>query len=188
MKYSKLAMLNFMALCCVLGIFTKKMINPFANIITEALHIPGGVSTAFSIMFLVIASEVVRFSSTEFTERDKRYLGTLMGTVQGFLALALGRVGSMGIFMPLGFMMTGIAIDLVYEAGCLFKFEAKERMIFANVAAAFTASFFANLIVFSLPIQVLGLYLCVSCISGIIFGFLGYTIKQKILCGLLQKE
>lgn len=56
--------------------------------------------------------EVVSFSSTEFTERDKRYLGTLMDTVQEFLALALGRVGSMGIFIPLGFMMTGIAIDL----------------------------------------------------------------------------
>ena len=60
MKHSKLAMLNFMALCCVLGMFTKKLINPFANIITEALHIPGGISTGFSIMFLVIATEVVK--------------------------------------------------------------------------------------------------------------------------------
>lgn len=187
MKYSKLAMLNFMALCCVLGIFTKKMINPFANIITEALHIPGGVSTAFSIMFLVIASEVVRFSDTEFSEKEKRFVATLMGTVQGFLALALGRVGSMGIFMPLGFMVTGITIDLVYEAGKLLSFSAKERMVFANAVAAVMASAFANLLVFSLPLQVLGLYLCVSCSSGTAFGLLGFGIKNKLHHGLLRK-
>ena len=59
MRQSRLSKLNFMALCCVLGLFTKKLINPLANVITEALHIPGGISTGFSIMFLVVAAEVV---------------------------------------------------------------------------------------------------------------------------------
>lgn len=56
----KIGHVEFHGLCCVLGMFTKKLINPFANIITEVLHIPGGISTGFSIMFLVIATEVVK--------------------------------------------------------------------------------------------------------------------------------
>ena len=60
MKTTKLQILNFMALCCSLGLVVKKLVNPLANIITESLHIPGGISTGFSLMFLVIATEIVR--------------------------------------------------------------------------------------------------------------------------------
>ena len=76
MRYSKLAKLNFMALCCVLGMFTKKIINPFANVITEILHIPGGISTGFSIMFLVIATEVVKGKQIEKQESVIQTCGT----------------------------------------------------------------------------------------------------------------
>ena len=72
MKYSRLSMLNFMALCCVLGLVVKKIVNPFANILTDALHIPGGIGTSFSIMFLVIAAEIVRM----------KHSGMMMGAVQ----------------------------------------------------------------------------------------------------------
>lgn len=170
MKYSKLTMLNFMALCCVLGLFTKKLINPFANVITEALHIPGGVSTGFSIMFLVIAAEVVRGKGC----------GTLMGTVQGFLALALGRVGSMGILMPLGYISTGIAIDFIYDVQKYMKCSKTERMVFANALAALMASVTANLLVFHLNGPVLWLYLGVSATSGTCYGFLGSVIVTRL--------
>lgn len=105
MKYKKLFSLNVMALCCVLGFFTKKMINPIANVITESLHIPGGISTGFSIMFLIIAAELLQI----------RHAGVMMGTVQGLLALAFGRVGSMGLFAPIGYIIPGLAIDVVYR-------------------------------------------------------------------------
>lgn len=170
MRYSKLTRFNFMALCCVLGLFTKKMINPFANIITESLHIPGGVSTGFSIMFLIIAVELVRMPKC----------GTLMATVQGLLALALGRVGSMGILMPLGFIVTGIAIDLVYYLHNYFHFSQIERMVFSNALAAFMASLTANILVFQLSGPVLWLYLCVSATSGTCYGFLGSMLVERL--------
>lgn len=184
MKKSKLAKLNFMAICCVLGMFTKKIINPFANIITEALHIPGGISTGFSIMFLVIATEVVRGNDIDNIDDVVRRCGTLMGTVQGFLSLALGRVGSMGLFMPIGFIIPGISIDLIYSLQKYFKLSQTERMVFANALAAIMASVTANVIVFHLRGPILGLYLCVSGVSGLIYGFLGSTIadRLRLLC------
>lgn len=180
MKNSKLSKLNFMALCCVLGMFVKKIINPFANIITEALHIPGGVSTGFSIMFLVIATEIVRGEKTDEQDNDIRKCGTLMGTVQGFLSLALGRVGSMGIFMPIGFIVPGMSIDFIYYLQKHIKFSRTERMVFANVLAAVMASVTANVIVFHLSGPVLGLYLSVSAVSGIIYGCLGSSIAARL--------
>lgn len=170
MRYSKLTKMNFMALCCVLGLFSKKLVNPFANIITESLHIPGGVSTGFSIMFLVIGTELVQMPKC----------GTLMATVQGLLALALGRVGSMGILMPLGYIVTGIAIDLIYYLQKFINFSSVERMVFANALAAIFASLTANVLVFQLSGSVLWLYLCVSAMSGTCFGFLGSVIAKRL--------
>lgn len=170
MKISKLQMLNFMALCCTLGLFVKKLVNPLANVVTEALHIPGGVSTGFSIMFLVIATEVVRM----------KRCGTMMGTVQGFLALALGRIGSMGVLVPINYIATGIAIDVIYSLDKTFKFTRLERMVLANGLAAVTASVVANLIVFHLSGPVLWLYLSVSATSGSIYGVLGAVIVARI--------
>ena len=170
MKHSKLISLNFMALCCILGLFTKKLINPFANVITEMLHIPGGISTGFSIMFLVIAVEVVR----------EKHCGTLMAAAQGFLALALGRVGSMGILMPIGYIVPGMAIDLVYFLGKYISLTRRERMVFSNALAAFMASFVANGLVFHLRGPVLWLYLGVSALSGTCYGLLGEVIVRRL--------
>ncbi len=197
MRQSRLASLNFMALCCVLGLFTKKLINPLANVITESLHIPGGISTGFSIMFLVVAAEVVRGeaggsnrnrSGGEVSPRNGtnvlgnswRYCGTLMGAVQGFLALSLGRIGSMGLLAPIGYLMPGVAIDLVYGLSGRLHLERTERMVFANALAALMASVTANIIVFRLWGPVLLLYLCVSATSGTIYGFLGAAVAGKL--------
>lgn len=170
MKEYKLLDYNFMALCCVIGIISKKLVNPFANIITDFLHIPGGVSTGFSIMFLVIAVEMIR----------KPKCGTLMATVQGLVSLALGRVGSMGILMPLGFIVTGVAIDLVYYIGKYIELSRLERIVFSNSLAAFAASFIANVIVFQLSGAVLCLYLSISALSGMFYGFLGSILVKRL--------
>ncbi len=195
MRQSRLSKLNFMALCCVLGLVTKKLINPFANIITEALHIPGGISTGFSIMFLVIATEIVwdnsfrrqnQSDSKKQPSRLMKHCGILMGIVQGFLALCLGRVGSMGLLAPIGYIVPGIAIDLIYYIGNRFCFNRTERMVFANALAAVMASVIANMIVFSLKGPVLWLYLSVSATSGTIYGFLAVTVVGKLrkICSL----
>lgn len=170
MKQTKLNMLIFMALCCTLGLFVKKLINPLSNVITEALHIPGGISTGFSIMFLVVATEVVMM----------RRSGLLMGTVQGFLALALGRIGSMGILAPLGYIVPGATIDFVYFLQKYLKLSRTERMVLANGLAAVMASVTANVLVFHLQGPVLWLYLCVSLTSGSIYGYLGSLIVVRL--------
>ena len=205
MRKSRLSNLNFMALCCVLGLFTKKLINPLANVITESLHIPGGISTGFSIMFLVVAAEVVWESQNKMSSRRAgqrcgesakreeetaysrksakdsiQYCGTLMGAVQGFLALCLGRVGSMGILAPIGYLVPGMSIDLVYRLAKHLKFDRTERMVFANALAAVMASVTANAIVFRLWGPVLALYLCVSATSGTIYGFLGAVVAKRL--------
>ena len=170
MKSSKVQMLNFMALCCILGLLVKKLVNPLANVITEALHIPGGISTGFSIMFLVIAAEVVKMKKC----------GTMMGTVQGFLALALGRIGSMGILAPLGYIIPGITIDVCYWLAKGLRLSRTERMVMTNAMAAFMASVTANVIVFHLKGPVLWLYLSVSATSGSIYGALGSMIAARL--------
>ncbi|MBE5956993.1 MAG: hypothetical protein E7253_11165 [Lachnospiraceae bacterium] len=180
MKKSKLMMLNFMALSIVLGLVSKKMMNPFANLITEALHIPGGISTGFSIMFLVIAAEIIKFSCYDSYDGMADKCGILMGTVQGLVALALGRVGSMGILMPIGFMATGFAIDLVYRIAKRIDCSRRERMVIANSFAALMASVTANIIVFRLWGPVLMLYLCVSAVSGMMYGFLAASVALRV--------
>ena len=177
MRQSRLSKLNFMALCCVLGLFTKKLINPLANVITEALHIPGGISTGFSIMFLVIATELVCMEGS----------GTIMGTVQGFLALVMGRIGSMGIFAPIGYLVPGMCVDLVYRFRETLKLSQLERMVLANALAAVMASVTANLIVFRLSGPVLWLYLCVSATSGTLYGFLGSVIVTRVRAGIFYQ-
>ena len=47
LNLNKLLLLIFMALCCDFGLFTKRLIAPAANILTDALHIPGGIGTSF---------------------------------------------------------------------------------------------------------------------------------------------
>lgn len=170
MKKTKLSLLIFMALCCTLGLFVKKLVNPLANVITEALHIPGGISTGFSIMFLVVAAEIVMMKRS----------GLMMGAVQGFLALALGRIGSMGILAPLGYIVPGITIDLVYSMQKYLKLSRIERMILANGLAAMMASVTANVLVFHLSGPVLWLYLCVSLTSGSIYGYLGSLVVVRL--------
>ena len=46
MNKDKLRRLIIMALCCDIGLFSKRLIAPAANVITDALHIPGGIGTA----------------------------------------------------------------------------------------------------------------------------------------------
>ena len=170
MKNTKLVMLNFMALCCVFGLFIKKIVNPFANIITEFLHIPGGISTGFSIMFLVVGKELVQL----------KFAGTLMGCVQGFLALVLGRVGSMGVLAPIGYILPGIVLDLVSAFTKGVGMSRKERMILANMLAAVMASLTANTLVFHLSGLILWLYLSVSATSGALYGSLGAVIMRRL--------
>ncbi len=103
MENVKLRRLIFFALCCDLGLISKRLIAPVSNLITDSLHIPGGIGTSFSLMFLVLAAALLpRFGC-----------GMLMGAVQSLLALALGMTGSMGALSPIGYIVPGLTVDIV---------------------------------------------------------------------------
>lgn len=76
MRQLNLRQLIFMALCCDLGLFAKKLILPAANLVTDALHIPGGIGTSFSLLFLVTAADEFSavLTAQEVTEEGRVYL------------------------------------------------------------------------------------------------------------------
>lgn len=170
MKKFSLRQMIFLALCCDLGLFSKRLIAPAANLITDALHIPGGIGTGFSLMFLVIAAAFIPHAGC----------GAVMGAVQSVLALAFGMAGSMGALSPIGYIAPGIVIDLILWTARKRALPPESSMPAANGAASMAAAFTANLIVFRLSGFALALYLCVAAASGVICGLLG----AKILCRL----
>ena len=139
----------FLSLCCLLGLFGKRLINPFANPVTEALHLPGGISTAFSLMFLVIAAGIT----------GMRFGATLMGIVQSALALGFGMVGSMGMLAPVAYILPGVVIDLVMWGGKRRSKTKILRLFIANILASVCAALTADLLVFHLPLPPLFFYL-----------------------------
>lgn len=170
MERNKLKRMIFLALCCDLGLFAKRLISPIANLITETLRIPGGVSSSFSLMFLVIAVMLTK---------GKCY-GTIMGAVQSVLALTLGMTGSMGLLAPIGYIIPGVLIDGVISLGKKFCWEEQFIMMLANLLAALGASLSANLIVFHLRGILLALYVSVGMCSGALCGLLGHTLYLRL--------
>lgn len=171
MRRSKLRRLIFMTLCCDLGLFTKRLIAPAANLITDSLHIPGGIGTAFSIMFLVIAVALM----------PKFGAGIIMGAVQSGIALAFGMVGSMGALSPLGYIVPGLVIDCVFLLTGRTKLPLEVKMVVANALAGLSAALAADVIVFRLQGVVLLLYLAVACTCGAICGFVGAKVAGRLL-------
>lgn len=170
MKSSKLRTLIFLALCCDLGLFAKRMVNPFANLITDTLHIPGGVGTSFSLMFLVVAAALTSCP----------FCGRVMGAVQSALTLGMGMVGSMGALSPIGYIVPGLVIDLVFAITKNTRMSRSERIVLANAAASPCAALAANLIVFHLSGIVLLLYLSVAATSGAFCGLLGAKLAARL--------
>jgi len=168
MKHSRLSRMLFLALCCDFGLFAKQLISPAANIVTDALHIPGGMGTSFSLMFVVIAAAMFpRFGCA-----------AMMSIVQSLIALALGRVGSMGVLSPIGYIVPGIAVDVLLRIAK--RLPLTDRLVLTNALASVCASLTANLIVFRLKGAPLMLYLSIAAVSGALCGLLGAKIVPLV--------
>ena len=170
MRHFRLRTLIFLALCCDLGLFSKRLVAPAANLITDFLHIPGGISTSLSLMFLVLAAAMA----------DRFGCAAIMGAVQSVLAVAFGMVGSMGALSPIGYIVPGVVIDLLLFITRKSPLSPRDRIVLANAAAAPCAALTANFIVFHLRGVVLLLYLCVSATSGAVFGLVGAEIARRL--------
>lgn len=161
----------FMALCCDLGLFSKRIIAPFTNIITDSLHIPGGVGTSFSLMFVVVAACVF----------DKFGSATIMSLVQSLIALSLGMVGSMGALSPVGYIVPGIVIDCVLLFCKKISLPTDLSLTLANSLGAVGATLAANFIVFHLHGWPFCLYIAVAATSGAICGIFSNEIVRRLL-------
>ena len=170
MRTFRLRTLVFLALCCDLGLFSKRLISPAANLITGFLHIPGGIGTSLSLMFLVIAAVMV----------ERFGCAAIMGAVQSVLALAFGMAGSMGALAPISYIVPGLVIDLLLAVTRKSPLSQRDRVTLANAVAAPCAAMTANLIVFHLHGAALLLYLCVSATSGTIFGLAGGSLAGRL--------
>lgn len=170
MNHDKIRRLIIMALCCDLGLFSKRLIAPAANVLTDALHIPGGIGTSFSLMFLIVAVGIM----------PRFWCGTIMGAVQSMIALSLGMVGSMGALSPIGYIVPGFVIDCVMWAARRFNMKTEYGAVLANMLSAAAASITANFIVFHLRGIVLLLYVSVALTSGAICGVLGNELIRRL--------
>ncbi len=160
----------FMAICCDLGLVAKKIISPVANIVTESLHIPGGIATSFSLMFLIVAASIVRLFGC----------ATLMSVVQSLLALSFGMVGSMGALAPIGYILPGIAIDLCLYFSRHNNPSPTSGILLSSVASSVCAALAANIIVFHLHGIVLLIYALVSATSGAICSLISVNLVERI--------
>ena len=170
MNKISLRSLIFMALCCDLGIIAKKLVSPVANVITDHLHIPGGIGTSFSLLFIVVAAFIVRRFGA----------GLLMGLVQSGIAFLLGSVGSMGALAPLGYAVPGLVIDVCVLLLGRTALDQSIQVTVTCALASVTACIIANIIVFGLHGAVLALYVCVACISGIVCGLIASLLTRYL--------
>ncbi len=170
MKEYRLKDLIFLALCCDIGLLSKRLISPFANVITDFLKIPGGIGTSFSLLFLVIGRDMIPL----------RGCAALMGFVQSMIMLALGLTGSMGLLAPIGYIVPGIVIDLVFFIGEKTGMSRSGIMVTANMLAGASAGLTANLIVFRLKGIPLALYITVALLSGAVCGCLACMLSTRL--------
>lgn len=169
MKNIKLRRIVFLALCCDLSLIGKRLISPVANILTDFLRVPGGIGTAFSLMFLVLAAMLMPFFGC----------GALMGAVQSLIALSLGMMGSMGALSPIGYIVPGIVIDCTVYITKRVRMSDDITAILSNILASAAAVFAANAIIFRLKGLPLALYLSVAATGGAICGSLcGNLVKR----------
>ncbi len=161
----------FMALCCDCGLIAKKIISPVADIVTEFLHIPGGIATGISLMFLTVAASLLRIPGC----------ATLMSVVQSLLALSFGMVGSMGFLAPVGYIVPGIVIDLCLYFSAKIKLSPTSGILIASIVSSVSAALIANIIVFHLGSLVLLVYISVAATTGAICSVPATFLAERLL-------
>ena len=176
-RHEELRASIFMMICCVLGLFLKRVISPVTNIVTDFIRMPGGgVAGGVTMSLLVLGASLSK----------RRWAGTFMGLLQGLLALALGMGGYQGPFAVITFTVPGIAID---AARYFMRGEPEKTGLFyvAGSAAAGVSAIASNLLVFRFKgltfLLWVTLAMCAGLLGGLISGLLYKRIKPMIIKG-----
>ena len=169
-RYFTTKQMIFMAICCDLGIIVKKLIGPLANIITDNLHIPGGISSAVSLSFIVIAAVMVnRFGAA-----------MIMSIVQCAISVSITGGGSMGAYSILAYFVPGMIIDCVVWVFYKLKIGRQLKCFTANVFGSISTCLIANSLVFRLRAVPLVLYCSIGAFSGALSGYFAIIVVDKL--------
>ena len=161
--------LCFLAISIALSLVTKQVISPITNLLTDFIRIPGGgAATAFSLMFLVIATSGMRWSLAT----------AAMGFDQSLLALSMGMSAYQGAFAIMTYTLPGVVIDLFRKF-----YPRRDKAYFSlSCGAANTAgALLTNLLVFRLEGISFLLWMLVACAIGMLGGLLGEMLYRRLL-------
>jgi len=167
MKKIKINDIIFLALCISIGFVSKRAVAPFTNLATEFLRIPGGsLASGLPLMFLCLGAFKVK----------KFGCGTLMGLVQGVMAVLLGMAGPQGLFALLTYTFPGLIIDLV---GIKKFLKQTTYFLLACTAGTVGSALFSNILIFRMTGSVLMMWVFVGTLSGLACGWLGSVIYKR---------
>lgn len=162
--------LILLALMACLGVATKPIVVPLAQIITGPLYVPGGViAGGFYMMWLVIGAGLVR----------KTGAATLIAAVQALMIVSLGIFGTHGLMSLVTYLLPGVAVDLVMLLsrhkgcciGCCFA---------GGIAANISGTYLVNLVFFRLPLIPLVLSLSSALLSGGLGGIIAHSVIRQV--------
>lgn len=162
--------LIIIAMVSALGVATKPIIVPLANIITGPLFIPSGaVAGGFYMMWLVLGYGIT----------GKRWTMTLIGFVQAILVMGTGIVGSHGALSLFTYTAPGILADLGllligHRVCCL------PCAFLAGMLANAAGTIMVNFVYFRLPLIPLVLSLSAAALSGGLGGIVAFQILGQI--------
>ena len=167
MQHIKTRDLAVMAFVLVLGLFSKRIISPVTNLLTDFFRIPGGsAAVGFSLAFLLIGRQMVSVP----------FAGTLMGFAQSVLALALGFSSYQGALALITYTLPGLVMDL---ASLLPSNGLPGRMT-ACILSCLASALLSDLLVFHLQGLSLILWLLLAALSGMLGGWLAHLVLEKL--------
>ncbi|MBE6865697.1 MAG: hypothetical protein E7492_01890 [Ruminococcaceae bacterium] len=160
-----------MALLSVIGMYTKPLVAPVFNLLTDFIQIPGGsVSAGFSMLFLVLATAVTGKFGT----------ATMMGFVQAFIALNTGISSTVGLLVFITYSLPGLAIDTVLCTNLFSKIPTKDRMAIAGGMGVLAGALFTNILYYRLALVPFLLFYIFGILSGALGGRIAWLVMERV--------
>ena len=173
-RYFKLSDYVILAMLAAMGIASKVIIVPLAQIVTGPLFLPGGVvAGGFYMMFLILGTAIT----------GKMGAALLVSLIQAALVTITGTFGSHGAASLFTYSLPGLAVEMWF-------FFSKHRgccplcCFIAGMVANVAGTFAVNSALFNLSFIPLMLSIAVAALSG----GLGGLVASRVVRGLQKLD
>lgn len=167
-KYSSQDLL-YIAIFSALGLAIKPIITPLIRLISAPLMIPGGsLAGGLYMMWLTLAIVIVQ----------KPGAGFLVGLVQAIVMISLGFFGSHGAISLISYTIPGLIADIT--AFILKRKDTIYTHVLICTFANITGIIIVSILVLRLAFIPIIISIFIGSISGIIGGFLSYSLFTKL--------